>query len=314
MLPSQFTRESDPRDPVLDEQTVLRLARRHLPDASAVTGIDETGGEARAYVIDEGYIFKTQRPHRVRPNTSIEKAAFHQEIIEKEAPEVSIPHVLGYGREGDIDYVLETRMPGVAVRNVVLEGDARRAVMFELGKTLRRIHSIDLAPFEASGLFPGDKDGKAVYARIETSLRRAAAGAIAVEGAVWNLEVAPEVLVDRALGLVRDVGRAALQANPGPEHVFVDPVSLRFQGLIDFGDAYISHPTFDFRRWSAPADRAALMEGYRAEGEVSDAFLGTWRAVLVNGLMATIAGLGPGARPERRQQALNDLHTLLAEL
>ena len=74
-----MTRDLDPRDPVLDFRRVLALARRHRPAAHAVTHVDETGGEARVYVIDEGFIFKTQRPHRIRPRTSLAKEALHLE-------------------------------------------------------------------------------------------------------------------------------------------------------------------------------------------------------------------------------------------
>ena len=126
MVQENMNRSANPADPVLDQAIVLRLVRQHLRSASAVTTIDETGGEARAYVIDDKYIFKTQRPHRVRERTSIEKAVFFERILAKDLPEVSVPRVLGYGREGNIEYVLETRMSGVAVRNVTLNGPARR--------------------------------------------------------------------------------------------------------------------------------------------------------------------------------------------
>src|SRR5919202_2733864 len=98
--------EPDPRDPVLDASVVLRLARRHLPSARAVTAVDESGGEARAYVIDADFIFKTQRPHRVRPRTSLEKEAFHLGQLATHAPELAVPRLLGYGRYESIEYVL----------------------------------------------------------------------------------------------------------------------------------------------------------------------------------------------------------------
>jgi aminoglycoside phosphotransferase (APT) family kinase protein len=310
------SREPDPRDAVLDEAVVLSLARRHLDGVSAVTAIDEIGGEARAYVIDGIYILKTQRPHRVRTRTSLEKAAFHQMALAREVPEVSVPRVLGYGREENIEYVLETRIPGVAVQEVALGGDARRSVLFELGRTLRRIHGVELAPFEASGMFPGDSNADEVKVRIVEGLR-SAAEAVVTQKEPWPFEIDPVTLTERALAESADLDlkRSALHSNPGPEHVYVDPTSLRFQGLIDFGDAYISHAVFDMRRWSSPGDRAALIDGYGAESQPDDAFLRTWRTVILGGLMATIAGTGPGvARPERRQAALNDLSGLITEI
>ncbi len=60
-------------DPVLDIDVILRLVRRHSQNASSVRGVDESGGEARTYVIDDDIIFKTQPPHRLRPRTSLKK-------------------------------------------------------------------------------------------------------------------------------------------------------------------------------------------------------------------------------------------------
>ncbi|HZU77457.1 MAG TPA: aminoglycoside phosphotransferase family protein, partial [Dehalococcoidia bacterium] len=60
-------------DPVLDDAIVLALVRRHAPRAAGVTEVDESGGEARAYVVDGDIILKTQRPHRLRPRTSLAK-------------------------------------------------------------------------------------------------------------------------------------------------------------------------------------------------------------------------------------------------
>ena len=315
MIPRDEYAQPDAADPVLEEATVLGLASRHLASLSAVTAVDETGGEARAYIIDDSYILKTQRPHRLRPRTSLEKAVFHQDAIAKQAPEISIPRVLGYGKEGDIEYVLETRMTGVAVRDVVLEGAHRHAVLVDLGRSLRRIHSLEVGQFDDSGLFPGDRNESEVRARVVDGLRSMAEANTGSEG--WPLDANPDLLVDRLLSdnWQPDLSRCAVHANPGPEHVFVDPATLKFQGIIDFGDAYISHPTFDMRRWSAPGDSAALMEGYGSESDLDERFRRTWQAVVVGSLMAAIAGLGPGAaRPERRQAAIEDLRVLAAQL
>lgn len=63
-------------DPVLGNDLVLELARRHAPHARVVTEVDESGGEARAYFIDDDLVVKTQRPHRLRPRTSLSKEAY----------------------------------------------------------------------------------------------------------------------------------------------------------------------------------------------------------------------------------------------
>ena len=69
------------------------------------------------------------------------------------------------------------------------------------------------------------------------------------------------------------------------------------------------------RRWSSLEDRTALIEGYGSEAKLDERFMQTWLAVVVGSLMATVAGLGPGAaRPERRQAAIEDLKSLVPEV
>ena len=297
----------DPRDPVLDASVVLGLARRHLPSARAVTAVDETGGEARAYVIDEDFVFKTQRPHRVRPRTSLEKEAFHLDQLARHAPDISVPRVLGYGRQDGVEYLLMTRMPGVAMRGLTLAGEARAALLRELGAALRVMHGVEVQPFRSSGLFPGDADTAATRTRLEGDLQRAVDAASAMRAA-WDLAVSPEEAAARVrAGLeVIDEPPVPLHSNPGPEHVFVDPDTLRLAGVIDFGDAYLSHPALDFRRWAQPADRAALMEGYAAGRRLTDSFYANWHAISVANLMLDFA-----TRPGRRAESLDGLRVLL---
>src|SRR5579859_7991425 len=128
---------ADARDPVLDTARVLGLVHRHLASAKAVTGVDESGGEARTYAIDDQFILKTQRPHRVRARTSLEKEVFHLHRIADREPDLSVPRVVGYGREGDTEYILMSRMPGLAMRHVRMGERARADVLRELGAVLR---------------------------------------------------------------------------------------------------------------------------------------------------------------------------------
>lgn len=300
-------RHIDPADPVLDPETILRLARQHVPGVSAVLTVDETGGEARSYLLDDGTIFKTQRPHRVRASTSIEKAAFFQRQLEG-VDGISVPRVLGYGREGTIEYVCETRMPGIAVRYADLDEAPKRAMLGELGRLLRRIHTVEQAPFLASDLMPGDRDREEFVGRFQTGFERALSG-LARDPGLWPLSSSPEAVATAAVeALPADAPVRALHSNPGPPHAFVDPASGVFTGLIDFGDAYIAHPAFDLRTWPRFQDRLNLLAGYRSEVEVDDAFLAVWRAVMI---LVEMTALAAGPRPERVAEAEGALATLL---
>lgn len=317
-MPRDFYVQPDAPDPVLPHELVLSLARRHAPHADSVLDIDETGGEARTYAIDEKLILKTQRPQQLRPRTSLEKEVFFLNQIAEVAPELHVPRVLGHGRaqasdrtlDGvEIEYTLMTRMPGIAMRRASLDDDARRAALRELGATLRRLHSLPVEPFVASGLFPGDQSF------VDTQIRfgnyfNDLADEIRAEQRPWRLPLTVEQVGAKVITSVpRSNERVALHSNPYLEHVFVHLESGAFSGLIDFGDAYISHPALDMRRWNRPMDREALLQGYTSERPVSDSFLATWRAVMALGDVVTIVYY-----PERAADAERDLLALLAEL
>jgi len=299
--------QPDAADPVLDNEMVLGLARRHVPEARAVIGVDESGGEARTYAIDDSVILKVQRPQQLRPRTSLKKEVFFLKQLEQ-SPNTSVPRVLGYGREGGlIEYTVLTRMPGKAMRHVSLDENARTQVLIELGKALRRIHRLPREPFQRSGLFPADDSSEIVRARFShyfTSMVER----IRTQDRPWTLDRTPEQVGELALALLpADEERVALHSNPGPEHTFVHPDTGTYSGLIDFGDAFISHPALDLRRRAGPQDRKAIMRGYTAEEPASDNFMATWQVVQVLSDLIDIAHY-----PDRAASAEQDLTELVS--
>lgn len=303
-------------DPELDHDLVLALARRHEPSAYAVSSVDESGGEARTYVIatdDADLILKVQRPQQLRPRTSLEKEVFFLRRLEEYAPDLPVPRTRGYGRESNLlEYTLMTRMPGVAMRRVTLSDTQRDAVLRELGGVLRRVHGLPQAPFFDSGMFPGDYAFPSLQTRFGESFIDLAARQRRNDLA-WPLGISIEEIGQQVLrALPRTQERAALHSNPYAEHVFVDPDTGAFIGLIDFGDAYVGHPAFDLRRWNRPAERTALLEGYAAGGPVSDDFLAVRRAVTILADVTMLVSYGHD--PERVEGMQADLERLLGEL
>jgi hygromycin-B 7''-O-kinase len=304
MLLHDVYSQPDAGDPMLDERTVLGLARRHGVRGSAVTGIDETGGEARVYGIDDTFVVKVQRPHRRRPRTSLEKEAFFLQQLAAH-PDIVVPQVLGYERHDATEYLVMTRMPGVSALTVELTGGQRTDVLHQLGRTLRRLHAIPQAPFVDSALFPGNRTREAFADQMRATLAQAVR-VMDEAPHLWPLGVSPADMASRALAaLPASIDLVALHSNPGPVHTFVRPDSLEFVGLIDFGDAYIGHPALDWR-WPTHADHLALLQGYADDAPLTDAFMAAWRAGLVLGDMAAIA-----TRPDRRPQALERLRDLV---
>jgi len=307
-MPKDVYPQPDAPDPVLDAATVLALARRHVPDAHAVREVDETGGEARTYAVDDHLIVKTQRPHRLRERTSQAKEVLFLEQL-AQFPDIPVPRVLGYGKEGGIEYTCLTRMPGIAVRRATLGGAARETLLHDLGRVLRRIHAIPQEEIRASGLFPGDREPGDLRSRLAEAFADAA-GAVRAAGDAWDLTATPEEVARRALAtLPASDARVALHSNPAPEHTFVDPATGAYTGTIDFGDAYISHPALDLRRWRDPADREALFAGYIADGPVDDEFVAVWRVAQALADLTVIA-----AAPDLRAVTQAHLEGLLGTM
>jgi aminoglycoside phosphotransferase (APT) family kinase protein len=308
-MPKDVYFQPNAPDPVLSEELVLALVRRHVPEAQAVTGIDESGGEARTYAIDADLILKVQRPQQLRPRTSLAKEVFFLQQLEP-WPDIYVPRALGYGRDSALlEYNVQTRMPGIAMRHTSLSEPERAAVLFQLGQTLRRIHALPQAPFVENALFPGDRSFAAVQQRFREYFDELAE-VFQSERLSWPLPVALEEVGERVLAsLPENDERVALHSNPYAEHTFVDPVAHTYLGLIDFGDAYIGHPAFDVRRWNRPAEREALLRGYTADAPVSAAFMATWKAVLMLTDVILMAH-----SPDRASQAANDVQHLFATL
>lgn len=304
MLPRDSYSQPDVPNPVLDERTVLDIVRQHGGSGSAVTSVDETGGEARVYLIDDTLVLKVQRPHRLRPRTSLEKEAFFLNQLAAD-PDIVVPNVLGYGRRDSIEYLVMTRMPGVAALRVEITGAKRMDVLHRLGRTLRRLHSLPQAPFYDSALFPGTRTRDAFVAGAWDALGHAVQ-VISATPSLWPFDIAPADLAPRVLAaLPAAVDLVALHSNPGPEHTFVEPATLAFVGLIDFGDAYIGPPAFDWR-WPTHEDALAILQGYGDEAPLTDEFMAAWYAGLVLSDMRALA-----TRPERRPQALERLRDLI---
>lgn len=308
-MPKDYYIQPDAPDLLLSTEQVLAYARQHAPEAKAVTSVDETGGEARTYAIDNHLIFKTQRPQQLRPRTSLKKEVLFLQQLEG-VEGVNVPKVIGYGHpEPLIEYTLMTRMPGVAFRNAQLTGETRREALKALGRMLHRVHSIPQTPLRESGLFFGDQSPVDVRWRMG-SIFDDVAEMIKNEGKAWNYPLSPESIGCRVMATLPDTQEiVALHSNPGPEHTFVDPATGQLTGIIDFGDAYFSHPVNDLRRYRAPEDRRAVLAGYLESGPVSDDFMSVWR---VGGAIADIVAIA--FSQEHQPAAKAELNQILEEI
>lgn len=279
MVFSDVYLQPDAPDPVLAEEVVLEAARRHIPEAGPLVRVDESGGEARAYFLDGGIVIKTQRPHRLRTRTSLAKEALFLAELERQG-DFPVPRVLGHGEIAGIEYLCLTRVAGVPLEHASLDAATRACALGELGRTLRAIHEIEQSALAASDAVPGDRVPADLRRRLSDSFDRLAA-ALAADGRFAGTPDVADVAARCLAGLPDSTPPVALHSNPGPEHTFVDPATGSFVGLIDFADAYRSHPALDLRPWTEPADGEALLGGYRSAGPLPAGFEEVWRTGLV---------------------------------
>lgn len=294
-------------DPVLSEDAVVAVAAKHVRRVGRLLEVDESGGEARAYLLDGGIVVKTQRPHRLRPRTSLAKEALFLEELDRTGG-FPVPRVFGYGHVDETEYLCLSRVAGTASRHVQLGAARRSALLHALGRTLRSVHSIDQSRLRASGLLPGDGSPSDLPRRFNDAFTRLAEALHADR--TWRGDLDILQLAEQQAGhLPGGTEPVALHSNPGPEHVFVDPSTGRYTGIIDFGDAYRSHPALDFRPWRHPADAADLLAGYQEAGPLPRGFEDVVTTVLIMAELAQVArGRQDPQSAAARIRELRDAH------
>ena len=304
-------------DPVLSQDIVRRLAGRFLSDRKVPDGfeVDESGGEARVYLLDEDIVVKTQRPHRRRPCTSLRKEA---EVLDLLAFSLSdrIPRLHGYGTAetemGAVEFLVMSRVAGRAVVHQPVTGARHEQLLADVAGTLRGIHAADLQEIQDPGLLPngGGDDATALHRRLRDGFADLV-DAIAVHPGRWRVSVSPDEVMSAALAaLPSTLVQAAvlLHSNPGPTHVFVDAAGS-FTGMIDFGDAYRSHPALDLRGWPDPADRVRLSAAYLGSDPADTEFEAVWTVAMIHADMTAIVRQADSA-----EQAGQDLAVRLSAL
>lgn len=278
-------------DPVLSSVTVLAMAEKHTGVRSRVLEVDESGGEARAYLLEDNVVIKTQRPHRLRPRTSLRKEAH---LLRQLAQPLGrhIPDLIGYGHmeapEGEVEYLVMSRMPGDALSRRATPLGSRSTLLHQVGALVARLHAVPPGPLMTEGVIPVDAAGAALSRRLELGFADIL-DLIAADPACWSPTQSPEDAAAAAVAMVpKDFTPVVLHSNPGPTHVFCTPDGA-FTGLIDFGDSYASHPAMDLRTWPDPADRVALCEGYLGGASPGAEFDAAWTAAMIYTDMAVMA-------------------------
>lgn len=161
---------------------------------------------------------------------------------------------------------------------------------------LRTVRAVDVAAPPVGGLVPVDDGWAALHRRLEWGFADLIE-ALAEPPAGARLPVPAERVAAAALAALptgtpwRPV---VLHSDPGPTPVFADPAGA-FTGVIDFGDAYVSHPALDLRSWPDPADRVSLRAAYLDGEPAGSDFDAVWTVAMVYTDLKVLAGRPAGA-------------------
>ena len=227
--------QPDAPDPVLSSTTIVEIARRHTTRATAVIGVDESGGEARVYLLDGDVLVKTQRPHRVRPRTSLVKEAF---LLGRLAGPLGgrVPELFGHGlvetADGVVEYLVISRMPGQALIRNAQGGAARSKLVRQVGALLAELHAVTIETTTGTPRIPVDHHGRDLARRLESGFADLVE-LIAERRAQWSVSLSPEEVAAEALAMLPAAFTPVLlHSNPGPTHTFCTPDGS-LTGLID---------------------------------------------------------------------------------
>jgi hypothetical protein len=116
----------------------------------------------------------------------------------------------------------------------------------------------------------------------------------------------PQEIVEKVSETLQYDEKKALHSNPALSHTFVDPESHTLTGLVDLGDAYISHPSNDLRRCLNPLDRQDIFSGYNSLRKADDAFMSVW---VVNQLLSDFICIARDN--EFRPDAVEEIDTIV---
>lgn len=200
--------------------SVAAILRRHDLGASAWEAVAGAGGTYPTFLHGEvvvklfGYLPSWRKAHRA-------EHAAHTLLATD--PGISAPQLLASGRLADEDgtpwpYLITTRMSGVAWSNANLSPSQRLAVAVDLGRQVRRLHSLQ-------------PSGVATHADWPTPN---------VTAATEQSSLPPHLVaqVEDYLARLRPFDPVFVHADLVGNHVFVE--NGRLTGIIDWGDAMVT--------------------------------------------------------------------------
>jgi Ser/Thr protein kinase RdoA (MazF antagonist) len=219
---------------LIDSEYALSLARKHLPDVAAVTGISESGLRNVAFEMDGNYILKVRRPSA--PDGEMARGVAVMRHI-RAFSDVPVPLIIALDEDPDVGvYSLMTRISGVSLRE---KGRPRsHAAINAAGQVAARLHAVPIEPLRGSGDVP-DLDVEAFWRLGLGWLRER-----------HHLDADAEAILERRYQHGREQFASfrpvLLHGDLWPGSFYFAADSDELAGLIDFGDASFGPAAWEF--------------------------------------------------------------------
>lgn len=214
----------------LAPERILKLVRRHLPNAEAITAVFEDGWHHVGYEIDGDSVLKITR-RSVPTGDLAREAAVLKTLIE--IPGLPLPRLITSGYDAVLgEYSLTPRIPGRQLGSVAAwpQGAVREAAQFAAN-----LHSQAVGTLSNEGV-PA-LDIQAFWSRGMSWLQR--------RGHVTPAKApALDAVFQRSLEHYPVARRVLLHGDLWPSNILVDDAG-NLTGVIDFGDGAIGPPAWD---------------------------------------------------------------------
>jgi aminoglycoside phosphotransferase (APT) family kinase protein len=267
-----------------DAVTVACIARAASIEANEVRPLPG-GTSSRAWRIEAGtglFILRHALPDAERPPIyEAETGLFTRlRVLDVRVPErIATNYDVDVDGVGRLAWAIDRELPGAPVVPGSMTAEAAR----DLGELLARLHSL---PVERQGALEDTREA------IRGTTDDFESAAVSRWASAWPFDGAALIahpVARRAPDLLERIGAlratlmrfttvhrtAVLHADLHEEHIFLD--GDRLGGVVDFGDAFISHPAWDiasFGYFHGPDLVAPLLKGYtdrRLEREIIEA-------------------------------------------
>lgn len=289
----------------LDASTLAARIRAEFPTLSfAHTRLDDAGDDHAALILDEAWVFRFPRTAAVAAHDVHQRS-----LLQRLNPLSPVPTPDPIFVSAANEFAGYRMLPGRPLEGAVFEmlrPEAKAQCLKQLGSFLACLHGLP-ASLGAGG--PQAWSGAQYVARYRRRRTRLCSAAPSdLLASMDRFYVAFPDAVDRA-------GRTLIHGDLSTDHILIAPEEDGLSGIIDFTDATVGDPAFDFTCfWDYGDDAPAAVAGSYGRSRLVDALVERSRWWFARYTIDRLWWSLSGERAYEISRVLDDLHRTLDAL